>query len=305
MFVGGGPDKALVITFHDGKTVTVPRERAIWLPHDLHERITFELTLPRNVRREFASHDFYPEQTIIGYPPSGPLAYPPEFDRYIPPGWMSNDRRGENGYPMFTHPKSWFQGASRTSITKPADEIDQVIPGTDMTKSQLNSKVMSQIMQNKMMLEGKSETTPVEDRLLKKREALEENSLKKSVSFVDPKTDLETKLDGADDNKDSGRGSQTDLYFTDDDDFDLDNKELVTARDPSSDTKLFHRRRSQRSQSPSRQQWKYWKNDPAPSVMEPLHYGPYRYGAYRDCMEQPSILLRDAKKSSYNAGNYF
>ena len=58
-----------------------------------------------------------------------------------------------------------------------------------------------------------------------------------------------------------------------------------------------------RTASPQRPAWRYWNNDPSPSLHEPLHHGPYREGPYRDCVDSiAQILLRDANKSDYNTG---
>ena len=57
-----------------------------------------------------------------------------------------------------------------------------------------------------------------------------------------------------------------------------------------------------RTASPQRRAWRYWNNEPAPSLHEPMHVGPYREGPYRDCVNSVSVLLRDAKKTDYNTG---
>ena len=67
-----------------------------------------------------------------------------------------------------------------TSVVR-AEDMDKLIPGTDLTKSQLNDKVMSQINGNVTVLDERREQAE-KRRLLKKRQTVGENSLKKSVS---------------------------------------------------------------------------------------------------------------------------
>lgn len=311
---GGGPDLPLVIAFYDGKTVSVEKDRAVWIPNDLHERIVFELNLPKHVRKEFADKDCYPVENLSGYPTSGTKAWPPEFPRYVPPGWCETDSGvftgsvnpswygGQPGYPEHLgRSQMWTRDFYPKTVSVKKNDVEQVIPGTDMTKRQLNEKVASQIREN----EGKTENNEG-DRLLKKRETIRENDLRKSVSFAD----LES-AGRESDMRDSGHGSQTDLAFTDDDDYEYDDLELddggkvLTKRDVSSatDRSLLYPRRIRRSVSAGRRPWKtYWKNDPAPSLSEPLHYGQYRVGPYRDCLNQPTWLLRDAKGNQYYGG---
>ena len=99
----------------------------------------------------------------------------------------------------------------------PQEDADSPIPGTDLTKSQLSEKVMSQITQNKAALSQEHD----EEKLLKKRETMEENTLKsslKSVTFDQDqvKTELEAEYESGElDFGDSGRGSADDLYLSD------------------------------------------------------------------------------------------
>jgi hypothetical protein len=178
---------------------------------------------------------------------------------------------------------------------------DELVPGTNLTKAQLNEKVMTQIMRNKVTSSAMSQTNG------RNSGSLDGTGLRKSVSFADLKTAEDSKLDMAmdlSDAKDSGRGSQVELSFSDDD-FDLhtDTDSMKMTRDvgvgTTRCTSLSSLRKS-RSASPQRHMWRYWKGDPAPSLLEPMHYGAYRQGPYHDCIDSPSVLLRDAKKNSLN-----
>ena len=303
---GGGEDEQLVATFHDGKTVSVPKDKAMWIPRDLYERTVFEIGLPKGVRQEFGTQDLYPYYTNFGYPTSGSLALPVQFDQFVPQGyvgarcrtsagWDSSLRRG---YPWMTRSQS--ASAIRGRLQAPCDgttdgETDELIPGTELTKSQLNRKVMAQIMRSKF---ADRHAGSDDGRLLRKRATNDTGILKKSVSFAD--------LEDAEwcDLSDSGHGSQVDLSWSDVDDDDWRQTESVRfSRDTSAGTRSSWRTpTTRRTASPQRQRWRYWNNDPSPSVLEPKHYGPYREGSYRDCVGNVSILLRDADKTDYNTG---
>lgn len=290
-----------MVSFYDGKTASIEKERAVWIPSDLHERILFELSLPKNVRKEQAQRDLYPTENLPGYPTSGPKAFPAEFPRYVPPGWIESNSRvvGDPGSLWYNnHQRPWLTSASQPKvISTKTEDVERVIPGTNLTQSQLNEKVMSQIRAN-----DSTHSKQISPHF----RANDENyggSLKKSVSFAD----LASKSDS--EAKDSGHESQTELYFTDDDDdhsgpstrrddLGFSRSGSLTKRDAwsSTDVSLLYPRRSRRSKSAGGQRkWKYWKNDPAPSLLDPMHYGAYRVGPYKDCMEMPS-LLRDAKR---------
>lgn len=164
---GGEEDQQLVATFHDGKTVSVPKDKAMWIPRGLYERTAFEIGLPKNVRQEFATQDFYPYYSSCGYPTSGPLAFPVNFDQFIPRGTrcQSPVRWGSSscaGYPWMVRSKS----ATMIDVQRHGRRTsDEVIPGTELTKSELNSKVTAQIMLSEMKAADRHD----DGRLLKKR----------------------------------------------------------------------------------------------------------------------------------------
>lgn len=311
-YPGVEPDKHLVVTLYDGRTVNVPYNKALWIPVDFYERITFEIKLPRGVRKELATQDLYPYYTSCGYPASGSLAFPPQFERYVPAAWLTATGKypiGWGGGQGRGSPwMAYLDDGSRTLDRHPVNghlktiEGDELIPGTDMTKSQLNNKVMTQIMQNKMTL---MKETGSDTGVLKKTNSPSECGLRKSVSFFDLRDDSKLELSDA---RDSGHGSQADLSFSDSD-LEADNYEdCTTTRDIAVGTdrslSVLSFRKSRSASSQRQKAWKYWKNDPAPSLTEPMHYGPYREGPYRDCADFPSTLLSDASKNWTNTGMF-
>lgn len=314
--LGGGEDEQIIATFHNGKTVSVPKDKAMWIPRDLYERAVFEIGLPKNVRQEFATQDFYPYYTTsFGYPTSGPLAYPAQFDQFVPRGyvgsgcgrssvgWGSRSCRGQPWMMARSQSASVISGHRQPTEDALKDgDREELIPGTELTKSQLNSKVMAQIIQSKL---GEDRHCGSDDgRLLKKRAAANDTAagvLKKSVSFADLK-------DADCDLSDSGHGSQVDLSLSDVEEDGRAQSEGIqtTSRDSAVGMRTSWRTpRRPRTSSPQRRAWRYWNTDPSPSLLEPRHYGPYREGPYRDCMDSLSLLqLRDAKKNDYNTGKF-
>ena len=301
----------VVATFHDGKTVSVAKDKALWIPRDLYERTVFEIGLPKNVRQEFASRDLYPSHASVAYPTSGSPAFPvqvvpqgyagAEGRRRSPVGWDMGGTCDGDGWPW----KGRLQSASEIHrrrlrrLTEAGErEYDELIPGTDLTKSQLDRKVMTQIR--------------LADRPTKTRTPwIDSGILKKSVSFADLEDAAEY---GAGYLTDSGHGSQLDLSLSDfeDDDYrrrlydEMLQQTGTTTHDVAAVTgaRRSTRGRPRTASSPRRRSWRYWNNDPSPSVLEPKHYGSYREGRYRDCRDAGPVLLRDTKKTgSFDTGS--
>jgi len=114
----------------------------MWIPRSLYERTAFDIGLPRNTRQELATQDSYPYYTNCGYPTSGSLAFPAKFDNVVPQNYVGAGCRSAVGW------GGVCCGGYRRSQTVSAvrqhqlpDDADEVIPGTQLTKSQLNSKV--------------------------------------------------------------------------------------------------------------------------------------------------------------------
>ena len=274
----------------------------MWIPRELYERTVFEIGLPKNVRREFATQDFYPYYSSCGYPTSGSLAFPLQFDQFVPRGarcgWGSSSG---GGYPWMVRSRSATTVGGRRHVTD-GGMTDERIPGTALTKSQLNDKVMAQIMQSEMAAERHDDSRHLANQretnschLANERETNDVGVLKKSVSFADFR-DAECW-----DLSDSGHGSQVDVSLSDVDDDNRRRGETARMRDAAVGTRSTPGR--PRTASPQRRAWRYWNNEPSPSLHEPMHVGPYREGPYRDCIESVSVLLRDAKKTDYNTGH--
>jgi len=284
------PDTQLVVTFHSGKTVNVEKDKAVWIPHDLHERIAFELNLPKNVRKEFAERDRYPQITQSGYPSSGPFEFPLEFDSCPLPTWIPNGGTlALNAPPPYGKSHTWDPQNSLEYYRRPgsreggsavkSSDMEKLIPGTGMTREELNKRVMSQITDNMSLLERKEEW--------KEERNSVENELKKSVSFANHVSQHDVK--GG--HSDGDLGAMSDFSLSD---YDLEaTSDAEDASRSRHRVKLLHKRGHTRPRSTG--SWRYWKNEPSPSLKEPMHYGPYREGPFKGCMEMPSFLREGNK----------
>ena len=68
---GADTDSDLTVTFYNGKTEKVTTGKAVWIPLALHDRITLELKMPKEARRDLEKHEGYPEKSYSGYPTNG------------------------------------------------------------------------------------------------------------------------------------------------------------------------------------------------------------------------------------------
>ena len=291
---------------HDGKSRRLDRSVGVWIPPPLHERITFELKLPPRVRKEIATTEDYPLHSLPGYPRSGLEPYPKDYDRFEEVVVERADgeqlEKGLYRAPYFVplYPVHFKTKPAVASVKSEA--VEQLIPGTGFTKEQLNEKVLSQIMEHKMLLEEiKRDQAELREKilvdggkLLNRRDNVGENTLsstKKSVTFdEDTKTEAET--------RDSGHGSVTDI-LSDLDLSDLEWDEGATqdvASGTDAETFTCSRRRRRTRRAGKLPPWKYWKPEPAPSLLESNNFGRYRVGPFRDCLMAAPL---EAKQSQY------
>ena len=280
---------------------------AVWIPTPLHERITFELQLPAKVRKEICRTEEYPQHSLPGYPRSGLVPYPPEYDRYEEIIVQRRPDLIEKGLyrdPYFVplYPVRCNQKPVPAALK--GKEVESQIPGTSMTKDELNEKVVSQLLEHKMILEEirrdqhhlrSSLLTDSSQRLLAKRDTIDENtfSTKKSVTF-----DEDTKIES--ETKDSGHGSVTDIlsdldlsdYGSDDD---MDTRDIAVG----TDAPILYKKRRRPRKSAKQAPWQYWRNDPAPSLIESNNFGKFRSGPFRECLMAAPSEARTSKQGSY------
>ncbi|KAK7500063.1 hypothetical protein BaRGS_00008610 [Batillaria attramentaria] len=191
-------DHQLTVAFSNGRTEKVCMERAIWIPQPVYERVSLELKMPQATRSSCMTTDHYPLENLPGYPTSGPQANPREF--YTPEYYSIEPTPYCGGWDRWVYPEYLGYHPPYPLVIRrrqherekgPAqtDDENEVIPGTDMTRKELDERVLSQLMEHKLAA-GEQRTTANQQqaaqssaRLLKRREKQEENTLKKSVTF--------------------------------------------------------------------------------------------------------------------------
>lgn len=243
--------------------------------------------------------------SLPGYPKSGFTPYPPKYERFEEVIVERTPEYHEKGLYRAPYFVPVYPVVNDSKVIKVPEKKAEIIPGTGLTKDELNEKVVKQLLEHKMLLEDIKRDqgilrarldTSDGGKLLSRRDNLEENSLKKSVTFEDDvKTETET--------RDSGHGSVTD-FLSDIDLSDFESDEDMDSRSIAvgPDTPMFAKRRRRLRQAKKLPPWKYWNNEPAPSMLESNNFGKYRYGPFRECMMAAPL---EAKTDKYgNNGKY-
>ncbi|KAL8575355.1 hypothetical protein ACOMHN_048648 [Nucella lapillus] len=293
----GPEDHQLTVAFSNGQTEKVQQNKAIWVPQPIYERVSLELKMPCDTRSSIMTTDHYPNKNLPGYPTSGPQANPPEF--YTPENFSLEPMTLYNtwGSPLMYPPYSGYCPPYPVVVRRKQEQRgkevcledeDAVIPGTDMTRKQLDERISSQILEH---VEGK-QTQQTTSRLLKKREKLEENSLKKSVTFSE--SDLLQTTSDEDTRAVSDPRADADSGFASSPELEVDSmtKEQLDRIDEERRRIAMERRwieqerrwlaeeerrileakndpRLQFYRSPGigkRPPWRYWRNDPCPTL---------------------------------------
>lgn len=332
----GPDDKEITVSFTNGKVTKVAGNLAVWLPKKVFERLALELKMPREAREELAGEEGYPRESLEGYPTSGVVASPEEFDVADPLYFDYDPLVVENRpwrypfhppYPIVLKRSDGTPATTTATVSAKAvvrsEDMEALVPGTNLTQKQLDERITSQLMEHKLLLDeketekgtnkDKKEQTgdqPTEtelerelrerlearrrewemewekqqeliaaeerERLLKRRQTQEDNTLRKSVSFKEEQSGEEEAC--SKDLGDSGRGTslrsmaycdeEPDTYFSD--------PEESRARDcgVNTDSSLLYKPRSKLVSR--RPPWKkYWRADPGMPVTN-SHHGPFR-----------------------------
>ncbi|KAL3882965.1 hypothetical protein ACJMK2_029266 [Sinanodonta woodiana] len=152
-------DRQLVVKFANGKTERVPADMAVWIPTQVYERLALELQMPKAAREALMEQENYPMKTLEGYMTSGPHADPEEY-KEPDPICLNGDQlllaSQPWRYPYFPGPPLLFRKKENTTSRKEnfsENGSDRVVPGTSMTEKQIKEKVMSQLMEHKLVLD--------------------------------------------------------------------------------------------------------------------------------------------------------
>ncbi|XP_033106629.1 uncharacterized protein LOC117108647 [Anneissia japonica] len=151
----------LVVRFFNGTTIKIPKQTAVWLQKEHYDRIKLGIQMPLFARQSLENDPHYPFQALSGYTTSLPV--------------KSNHTLTSDYAKIPLHRRStgnspYCHTSVKESVVK-SEDIDQIIPGTTMTKDELNDKVIKQLIDHKMVIQDKT-------RLLNR-----EPWGKKSVSF--------------------------------------------------------------------------------------------------------------------------
>ncbi|KAK6986702.1 von Willebrand factor a domain-containing protein 3b [Biomphalaria glabrata] len=302
-----GPDNVqLTVLFTHGITEKVPLNTAVWIPPSVYDRLSLELQMPKEARKTLLScSDNYPIDNLPGYPTSGTLGDPPEYptaDPFIVESnsflWDQYLYRYPPYLPAYYRHFPFVISKQRSKkeeihVSDTAEDHSKVIPGTNLTRKELDDRVMSQLMEHRLTMEEKADTfeSKKEDplKLLTKRDKTDENLLKRSVHFCEEKTS-ENKYN----EEKYLRKSELDDYG--------DHQNMIDSGVNTDSSLLFYSTSGIRE----RPRWNYWRNDPSPNysdVWGSSAGGVNRassVGPFRETALQAPLEARDQREYAFN-----
>ena len=175
--IGAADSDHLVVSFFNGKTAKVPKQTAVWIPHSEYERHRIEIQMPLTARHYVVNDPGY-ERYVSGYTiPSM------QRESATVVGLPVLQQQNCTYVPMVVSDTSAINRSIRQSAVR-SEELHSLIPGTDMTRQDLNVKVMKQLMDNKMLSSGSI--------LRETSKSDKDYTLQKSVSFQEGSTGLDS-----------------------------------------------------------------------------------------------------------------
>ncbi|XP_060072510.1 uncharacterized protein LOC132552362 [Ylistrum balloti] len=171
----GPDDLQITVTFSNGRTERVAADTALWVPEEVYERLVLELKMPREARETLQTHPHYPLENLPGYPTSGPQAEPRVFEQPHPVTFDVDSTIGSLSwqYPYTPgYPVQLKQPQTSIKSAVSSNDMNKLVPGTDMTQGQLDEKITSQLMEHKLIINTKQS-----DRQNEEKAAREEKSL--------------------------------------------------------------------------------------------------------------------------------
>ncbi|KAH9525310.1 hypothetical protein Btru_001029 [Bulinus truncatus] len=300
----GPEDVNLTVSFSHGVTEKIPLNTAVWIPPSVYDRLSLELQMPKEARKTLLScSNNYPIDNLPGYPAAGPVGDPPEFPKADPfviePKSVLWDPYFYH-YPPYLPAYYWqppFVISRKETIKKDTlssgatEDNGTVIPGTNLTRKELDDRVMSQLMEHRLTME--EEKTKVTEsgkedarKLLNKRDRTDENLLKRSVHFSEKNESKEME----------------DQYLKDSE-YDYGNLKSTMDSGVNTDSSLLF------YTTPGikvRPRWNYWRNDPTPNYSEmrgSLLAGMNRSksaGPFRETALQAPLEARDQREYAFS-----
>ena len=163
---------------------------AVWIPQNLHERVKLETQMPLSARQYLINNPQYPSNMPPGY------ILVPNMDQR--PAERVTHMRTSAGtsmyvpvYPMEIVGGDFRMPSVRESVVK-SSEVHKLIPGTSMTKEDLNRKVMTQLMENKMIQSEEIITMERSHQSKSIEKSQPKSCLKKSVTFREGNIDFDS-----------------------------------------------------------------------------------------------------------------
>ncbi|XP_074662479.1 uncharacterized protein LOC141915013 isoform X2 [Tubulanus polymorphus] len=278
-----GTDQEITVTFFNGKTEKVPLGTGLWIPHQMYERLALELKMPKEARKYLEKTVNYPEESKPGYPTSGSMRDPVNYTFTKPIFYDQGEvmvSHGALGFPRYSPlypimrkytPSSTPKTVNVTNTVK-SEDMDNLIPGTELTQSDLNEKILSQLAEHQLRLEEIADGT---SKLLKKREQEESNVIKAEPAKEDLEVTQDSKVDSG----------------VEEDDFDIND---FCFEDATTQTETLQR---PKKKSPTkRPPWKnYW---PDYTTQTHLRAPPY-HEPYKDSSGPNYIELRKPPTGPY------
>lgn len=258
-YAGAADTEFLIVNLFNGKTEKVPKQRAVWIPQDLYERIKLEIQMPLTARQFLLNDSHYP--SVPSYHQSALRPFV-ELETVSSLGNRRDFHAVAHGRDHYVH---HVRDLNRSVITR--DALDALIPGTDMTRDELHDKVMKQLAEN-----GKSGMT--DSLILRSR-------LGRSKELTDRKVCFEDKVD--DSLEDSGiseekSAPEDEVVF----DSGCEDDQLVDAgvqtlslvdTGSMTDSALLRSSNHERT-SGEKPMWQYWRQTPQPRSK--VKVGPFR-----------------------------
>lgn len=244
----------------NGKTEKIPKQRAVWIPGDLYERIKLEIQMPLTARQFLDRAPHYPP-AHSSFQPGLKSSYA-TFEAITSLG-------NQRDVPAFSHSRDQYvyhvQCLNQSVVTR--DAMNALIPGTNMTKDELHDKVMKQLSEN---------SSPKFSDSLKFRSSLgrSQEPTERKVCFEDragsqedsgvclEKTELEEEVV-------SDSGCEEDQLI----DAGVQTLSLVDAGSMT-DSLLLHKPGLER-RIKEKPMWHYWKQTPQPRSSK-VKVGPFR-----------------------------
>ncbi|XP_070537442.1 uncharacterized protein [Ptychodera flava] len=276
----------LVVNFFNGMTVNVPKQTALWVPLQLYDRISLELQMPSSARAYIQSHPAYPYVSSPGYPVVTVVPEPPDYET------VARIRRLQQKQVVIpVHREVDRVYVVPRTLARPAavsrDDVERLIPGTNMTKEELNQKVMRQLVHHKMIANGHREH--LDDSKL--RESLKKVSFREGgemdsgfgSTYGEVEVDVKTRKEEAELPVEEESVSEDE----DEEDLQLEKDDKAVCTDSSL---LFYKTPEfKRKELDERPRWRYWARPPGASEHgKPGGTSQKRVTAFREtAMEAP------------------